>query len=35
MLLGAVIAGMFIESKPAAPQEEVADFQPELALEAA
>src|SRR3954453_3073941 len=35
MLLGAVIAGTFIESKPAAPQEEVADFQPELALEAA
>jgi EmrB/QacA subfamily drug resistance transporter len=35
MLLGAVIAATFIESKPAAPQEEVADFQPELALEAA
>jgi MFS family permease len=35
MLLGAVIAATFIESKPAAPQEEVADIQPELALEAA
>jgi EmrB/QacA subfamily drug resistance transporter len=35
MLLGAVIAATFIESKPAAPQEEVADIQPELAFEAA
>jgi len=35
MLLGAVIAATFVESKPAAPQEEVADIQPELALEAA
>ena len=35
MLLGAVIAAVFIESKPAAPQEEVTGVQPELALEAA
>jgi hypothetical protein len=35
MLLGAIIAAVFIESKPAAPQEEVSGVQPELALEAA
>ena len=35
MLLGAVIAAVFVESKPAAPQEEVTGVEPQLALEAA
>jgi hypothetical protein len=35
MIGAAVIAATFVESKPAAPQEETGDFQPELALEAA
>jgi EmrB/QacA subfamily drug resistance transporter len=35
MIGAAVIAATFVESKPAAPQEEVADIQPQLALEAA
>jgi MFS family permease len=35
MIGAAVIAAVFVESKPGAPQEEVADIQPKLALEAA
>ena len=35
MLVGAVIAAVFIESKPGEPQEEVTDIEPKLALEAA
>src|ERR1051325_11056108 len=35
MIGAAVIAAVFVESKPGAPQEEVTDIQPKLALEAA
>jgi hypothetical protein len=35
MLVAAVIAATFVESKPAAPEEEVTNVEPELVLEAA